>query len=71
VIIEENSYNKNLYQIKAGKVNVQKLIEGKQKVLATMEQPQMFGEMSILNNSTTNVAIVAESGILFDLLEIV
>ncbi len=64
VIIPENSVNYNLYQIKSGKVRVEKMINGNPKVLSVMEPPQLFGEMSILNSSTTNVSIVGDSDVI-------
>lgn len=59
IIIQEGTKNENLYQIHRGQVRVEKLIDGKSKVLTTMEPDQMFGEMSILGSQKTNVSIVA------------
>lgn len=61
VIIKEGTKNENLYQVYRGRVRVEKLIDGKPKILGYMEADQMFGEMSILGSQKTNVSIVAGS----------
>lgn len=61
LIIEENAVGQALYLIKEGSVRVYKGPEEAGKNLAVLGQGEMFGEMSLIEDSLTSANVKAES----------
>lgn len=63
LIIEENAVGQALYLIKEGSVRVYKDPEEAGKNLAVLGQGEMFGEMSLIEDSLTSANVKAESNV--------
>src|SRR3979490_722748 len=63
VLCREGEPGKEVYVVKAGKVNITKTVRETEKILATLGAGEFFGEMSILNNKPRSAgAVMAEDG---------
>ncbi len=58
-IFEENSIGKEMYVILTGKVKVIKEREGVETTLATLEEGDFFGEMSLFDNNPRSATVKA------------
>mmetsp|Transcript_4454 Transcript_4454/g.6234 ORF Transcript_4454/g.6234 Transcript_4454/m.6234 type:complete len:1257 (-) Transcript_4454:61-3831(-) len=75
VVFEENSFNRMLYRVKSGKFRVEKKVKNAtglltNTVVARLEPPAMFGEMSFLGMRTTASIVCDEDGAELYVLEI-
>jgi CRP/FNR family transcriptional regulator, cyclic AMP receptor protein len=61
LIIAENSVGQALYLIKDGTARVYKGAEDKGEKLAILGQGELFGEMSLIEDSLTSANVIAES----------
>ncbi len=61
VVIEENSLGKALYLIRGGRVGVYK--GENQKLLATLKEGDLFGEMSLIEDGLTSATVKAEDDV--------
>lgn len=61
LIIEENSVGQALYLIKEGTARVYKGEEDKGEKLALLGPGEIFGEMSLIEDSLTSATVVADS----------
>lgn len=60
VIIEDGTRGTEMFIVQSGKVKVYKVINGVEKVLATMGAGEFFGEMALFNNKPRSASISAE-----------
>jgi len=60
-IIEENAVGQALYLIKEGEVQVYKGDGDKSLLLATLKRGEMFGEMSLIEDSLTSANVSADT----------
>ena len=58
-IFEENSIGKEMYVILTGKVKVIKEKDGEETTLATLEEGDFFGEMSLFDNNPRSATVKA------------
>ena len=59
IIFEENSIGKEMYVILTGNANVIKKKDGAETTLATLEEGDFFGEMSLFDNSPRSATVKA------------
>lgn len=59
IIFEENSVGKEMYVIIAGKVKIIKKKDTVETVLATLEEGEFFGEMSLFDNHPRSATVKA------------
>lgn len=62
-LIMENSVGQALYLIKDGKARVYKGAEDKGESIAMLGQGELFGEMSLIEDSLTSANVIAETDI--------
>jgi CRP/FNR family cyclic AMP-dependent transcriptional regulator len=61
ILFNEGDPGNEMFVVQAGRVDITKRVGGMEKLLATMEQGEFFGEMSILNGKPRSAtAVVAE-----------
>lgn len=58
-IFEENSIGREMYIILTGKVKVIKEKDGVETILATLEEGEFFGEMSLFDNNPRSATVKA------------
>jgi CRP-like cAMP-binding protein len=59
IIFEENSVGREMYIVLTGKVKVIKEKDGVETTLATLEEGDFFGEMSLFDNSPRSATVKA------------
>lgn len=59
IIFEENSVGKEMYIIISGKVKITKERNATETILATLEEGEFFGEMSLFDNSPRSATVKA------------
>ena len=62
-ILGENEYHEEIYIVIEGKVRVEKLTPGGVVLIDRLGPGEVFGEMSLLDGSPTNSAVVADEPI--------
>jgi len=58
-IFEENSIGREMYIVLTGKVKVIKEKDGVETILATLEEGEFFGEMSLFDNNPRSATVKA------------
>ena len=59
IIFEENSVGKEMYIIISGKVKIFKVKDAAEIILATLEEGEFFGEMSLFDNNPRSATVKA------------
>ncbi len=59
IIFEENSVGKEMYIIISGKVKITKEKDTVETILATLEEGEFFGEMSLFDNNPRSATVKA------------
>ena len=59
IIFEENSSGKEMYIIMSGKVKIIKKMDAAGTILATLEEGEFFGEMSLFDNHPRSATVMA------------
>ena len=63
IILEENSIGKEMYVILSGKVDIIKKKGSAETTLATLEEGDFFGEMSLFDNSPRSATVKASGDV--------
>ena len=63
IILEENSIGKEMYVILSGKVDIIKKKGSEETTLATLEEGDFFGEMSLFDNSPRSATVKASGDV--------
>jgi CRP/FNR family transcriptional regulator, cyclic AMP receptor protein len=65
-VIKENEHSNEMYLIKAGKVNVMVInSKGKEMILATLQEGEIFGELSLFDDEPRAANVVAQEDCVF------